>query len=59
MGIRKDVTADAAAQDVYVQGVIGLKEEDTGLTTEDFGIPGFAGTPPQTLSTWELFVLWH
>ncbi|HEX2064906.1 MAG TPA: tyrosinase family protein [Acidimicrobiales bacterium] len=59
MAIRRDITADAAARDAYLQGVIGLKDEDTGLTTEDFGIPGFAGTPPQPLSTWDLFVLWH
>ncbi len=36
-----------------------FKQEDTGLTTETFGIPGLDGTPPQPLSTWDLLVVWH
>ncbi len=59
VGIRRDIRSDDGARDAYVQGVIRLKQEDTGLTTGDFRIPGFAGTPPQPLSTWDLFVLWH
>lgn len=59
VGVRRDITGDRGARDAYVQGVMLLKQEDTGLTTADFGIPGFAGTPAQPLSTWDLFVLWH
>ncbi len=59
MAIRREITSDDRVRDAYVQGVMRLKHEDTGLTTDQFGIPGFEGTPPQPLSTWDLFVLWH
>ncbi len=59
MAIRREVTSDEQVRDGYVEGVTALKQENTGLTTETLGIPGFEGTPPQPLSTWDLLAVWH
>jgi tyrosinase len=63
MGVRRNIAlntpASRAARDAYVQGVLALKAEDTGLTTDGLGLPRRAGVPDQMISTYELFVVWH
>lgn len=63
MGIRRNITgssaASRAARDAYIQGVLALKQEDSGTTSDDLGFGRRPGVPNQLLSTWELFVIWH
>lgn len=47
--LEADVRAD------FIRGVNLLKHEETGLTTDQFGIPG----PPTPVRTYDLFVIWH
>src|SRR5215813_10604136 len=49
--IRHDILHDAAARDLYVHGVLLLKNEYPGPTTTSFGIPG----PSRKVSTWTCF----
>lgn len=54
--VRQNVMTNAAARGSYINGVTALKNEfPTGATTIALGVPG----PKQTLSTWDLFALWH
>jgi tyrosinase len=53
--IRRNVLAPNGRLDQYVQGVLALKVEELGPTTQDFGLPG----PTTPVSTYDLFVLWH
>lgn len=52
--VRRSI-ADPTARDGYVQGVLALKAEHLGPTTNQLGIPG----PATPVSTWDLFVVWH
>lgn len=56
---RRNIVTSAAARANYVQGVLALKQELTGFTTDDLGIQRRPGIPSQPLSTWDLFVFWH
>lgn len=63
MGVRRNIAlntaASRAARDAYVQGVLDLKGEATGLTTDDLNFPRRPGVGNQMISTYELFVIWH
>lgn len=59
MGVRTNIATDANARASYVQGVLALKAESAGVTTTDLGIPPAPGFSAQTVSTWDLFVIWH
>jgi tyrosinase len=52
---RKNILAENTVRDKFIQGVKMLKQEDSGQTTADFGIPGTA----RPVSTYDLFVVWH
>jgi tyrosinase len=52
---RRDILTNATAMKQYCDGVNALKNEFTGPTTASLGIPG----PPQKVSTYDLFVIWH
>lgn len=52
---RKNIVNDVTARDKYIQGVKLLKQENSGRTTADFGIPGIS----RPVSTYDLFVVWH
>ena len=56
---RRNIVTNQAARDDFVQGVNRLKQEPTGLTTNDLGIPSRPGVGNQQLSTYDLFVIWH
>ena len=53
--IRKNILTDTAARNAFIQGVMLLKQENSGSTTATFGIPG----PSRPVSTYDLFVVWH
>ncbi|MBB1253740.1 tyrosinase family protein [Streptomyces sp. OF3] len=53
--VRHNVLTDAGARDAYARGVLLLKREVSGFTTDQFGIPG-ASRP---VRTYDLFVIWH
>ncbi|MDX1503029.1 MAG: tyrosinase family protein [Thermoanaerobaculia bacterium] len=60
MGTRRNILLHNAARDAFVDGVLALKAEATGLSTGDISqILHEPGMPSQPLSTWDLFVLWH
>jgi len=52
---RRNILANTAARDAFISGVKLLKQEDSGTTTSDFGIPGAA----RPVSTYDLFLIWH
>jgi len=52
---RRNILKNATARTQYIAGVKFLKQEDSGQTTGDFGIPG----PSTMVSTYDLFVIWH
>jgi tyrosinase len=52
---RPNILANNQALQQYCDGVKKLKNEFTGPTTDSFGIDG----PPQQVSTYDLFVVWH
>lgn len=52
---RPDILKDSTALRKYCDGVKRLKNELTGPTTRDVGVPG----PVQKISTYDLFVVWH
>jgi tyrosinase len=56
---RRNIVTSASARNDYIQGVLALKQEPAGLTTDDMGIPRRPGVPSQPLSTWDLFIIWH
>ncbi|MEV6381990.1 tyrosinase family protein [Streptomyces sp. NPDC051773] len=53
--VRRDILTDTAARDAYIEGVQLLKQENSGFTTDDFGIGG----TPTPVRTYDLFVIWH
>jgi tyrosinase len=55
MAVRANIITNADARQKYVQGVIGLKQQFTGVTTGMLGIDG----PNRPVSTWDRFVAWH
>ena len=59
MGVRQNITTNAAARDGYVRGVLALKSETTGRSTADLRFGVAPGASHQQLSTWDLFVIWH
>jgi len=52
---RRNVLKDSAVLQQFCTGVNRLKNDFTGPTTGDLGIPG----PVQKVSTYDLFVVWH
>ncbi|MFJ9694352.1 tyrosinase family protein [Kitasatospora sp. NPDC101183] len=52
---RRNILSDTTARDDYVRGVGLLKQENSGTTTKQFGVPG----PTAPVSTYDLFVVWH
>jgi tyrosinase len=52
---RPNILTNATALQKYAQGVMLLKQEFAGPTTNQFGIPG----PNRQISTYDLFVVWH
>lgn len=52
---RPNILSNAIALGKYCDGVNKLKNEFTGPTTKDLGIPG----PTNPVSTYDLFVVWH
>ena len=56
---RRNILTSATDRDRYIQGIILLKEDDSGLTSDGLQIPRAAGVPNRRLSTYDLFVLWH
>ena len=55
MPIRRNIATNATARQQYVDAVIALKNQQTGVTTSMLGIPG----PNRPVSTWDRFVAWH
>ena len=55
MPVRRNIVTNAAARAAYINGVIALKAQFTGVTTSMLGISG----PSQPVSTWDRFVAWH
>lgn len=53
--IRRNILSNAGVRDKYIQGVKLLKQENSGRTTTNFGIPG----PSRPVSTYDLFTIWH
>lgn len=53
--IRKNILTDSVVRDKFIRGVKLLKQEPSGRTTADFGIPGTR----RSVSTYDLFVVWH
>jgi tyrosinase len=58
-GIRRNILTNPLARDDFVRGVLRLKQEQTGITSDDLALPRRPGIANQQLSTWELFVVWH
>jgi tyrosinase len=55
MIVRPNIVTSATARQKYVQAVLALKQQFTGVTTTSLGIPG----PARPVSTWDRFVAWH
>jgi len=63
---RRDILASTTARDRFLDGVVALAQEDSGMTTADVNgflaqsVPGYRiYGKNQRLMTWDLFVLWH
>lgn len=59
MAVRENIIENASVRDAFVEGVLALKSESSGMTTADLGIPARPGVSSQDLSTWDMFVYWH
>ena len=57
--VRRNIVASASDREAFIEGVRLLKQESSGVTTEDFNIPRRPGVSIQPLSTYDLFVIWH
>ncbi len=55
MPVRRNIVNNAPARTAYINGVLALKAQFTGVTTSMLGISG-ASRP---VSTWDRFVAWH
>lgn len=55
MPMRPNILTSSSARQRYVQGVLLLKAQFTGVTTTMLGIAG----PSRPVSTWDRFVAWH
>jgi tyrosinase len=55
MPVRPNIVTNAAARQKYVQAVLALKQQTTGVTTTSLGVTG----PNKPVSTWDRFVAWH
>lgn len=53
--VRRNVLADSSSRESFIRGIKLLKNEETGLTTDQFGISG----PINPVYTYDLFVIWH
>jgi tyrosinase len=53
--LRANIAEDAAARQAFVEGVLALKAEGTGVMSDTLDISG----PQHELSTYDLFVVWH
>jgi len=59
VGVRRNILANTAAREAFIDGVTALKQEESVFRPSDLGIPLVGGAPDTPLSTWDLFVLWH
>ena len=55
MPTRPNILSSATARTQFVNGVIALKAQFTGVTTQSLGIAG----PNRPVSTWDRFMAWH
>lgn len=55
---RRDITTNAQDAQRFVEGIQALKEQPTGLTTADLGLPGGA-VGAQPLFRYDLYPIWH
>jgi tyrosinase len=57
--VRRNILINAQDRDRFIDGCLALKNQPTGLTTQQLGLgPGpLAASRP--LSLWDLFVIWH
>src|SRR5439155_3634604 len=55
MPVRHNILNDKAAREGFIEGVLALNREQANVDTARLGIAG----PNTTLTTWDLFVLWH
>jgi len=56
---RRNILTNTVDRNRFIEACIALKTESTGLTTEQLGITGGDRAAIRTLSTWDLFVIWH
>src|SRR4051812_39027109 len=52
---RPNFLSNLAVRQNFARGILLLKNEFTGPTTKQLGIPG----PSRAVSTYDLFVVWH
>ncbi len=57
--VRNNILTSQIDRDRFIQACTGLKQELTGLTTQELGIEAGPLAASKDLSTWDLFVLWH
>ena len=57
--IRRNILNNAQDRDRFIQGCLALKEQPTGLTTQQLGLRAGPLVASRPLSLWDLFVIWH
>lgn len=57
--VRRNILDNAIDRDRFIQACLALKQEPTGLTTNELGIAAGLGGQAANLSVWDLFVIWH
>ena len=53
--VRSNILTDAGARQRFIEGILALNDELSGIQSESLGLPGIS----QELSTYDLFVLLH
>ncbi|MEM7378945.1 MAG: tyrosinase family protein [Pseudomonadota bacterium] len=59
MGTRRNILDNATDSANFIAGVHALKREDTGILSTQLGIEAGPRADVRSLSTWDLFVIWH
>ncbi len=57
--VRREITANPTDAQRFVEGVLALKQESSGITTTDLQIGPGPRSARRALSTYDLFVIWH
>ena len=57
--IRRNIVQNPGVAQAFAAGIQLLKQESSGISSSDIGIPPRAGQSNQNLSTYDLFVVWH